>query len=167
MIMRVASRRLVWLLGILASVAAFSAEPTREVHGAGDAYAAPSVALVWGVVRGATEASTTVVVRIVADPAVYAAIAVTASNPFSQKSSEILRRGPLSARTDVRVPRSQFADTPRTEWAFYPAGAPEAPALVVFYLGVPDSTPEFASDAALDAYFGDRFARMRAAPGGK
>jgi hypothetical protein len=169
-IMRVASQRIGCLMGMLACVGALAAEPTREVHGAGDAYTTPGVALAWGVVRGATEASTTVVVRIIADPAVYAAIAVTASNPFSQKTPETLRRGPLSDRTDVRVPRSQFADTPRTEWAFYPSAtpaAPDAPALVVFYLGVPDSTPEFASEAALDAYLIDRFARLRAAPGGK
>ncbi len=170
MTVRVTLQRIGCVLCLLASYGAFAAEPTREVHGSGDAYSAPGVALAWGVVRGATEAGTTVVVRIVADPAVYAALAVTASNPFSQKSSELQRRGPLAARTDVRVPRSQFADTPRTEWSFYPSvtpATPDAAALVVFYLGVPDSTPEFASEAALDAYFSDRFARLRVAPGGK
>ena len=168
--MRVASQRICCLLGMLACVAAVAADPTQDVHGSGDAYSAPGVALAWGVVRGATEAGTTVVVRIIADPAVYAAIAVTATNPFSQKTSEIQRRGPLVARTDIRVPRSQFADTPRTEWSFYRSAAsatPDAPALVVFYLGVPDSTPEFATEAALEAYFSDRFARLRAAPAGK
>jgi hypothetical protein len=170
MITRVALQRVGWLLGVLACVGAIAAEPTREVHGAGDAYTAPGVALAWGVVRGATEASTTVVVRIVADPAAYAALAVTATNPFSQKTSEIQRRSPLMDRTDIRVQRSQFADTPRTEWSFYPSVAPatpDTPALVVFYLGVPDSTPEFASEAALDAYFSDRFARLRVAPAAK
>ena len=170
MIMRIVLQRLGCLLGMVACVGALAAEPTREVHGAGDTYTAPGVALAWGVLRGATEASTTVVIRIIADPAVYAGLAVTASNPFSQKSSELQRRGALSARTDVRVPRSQFADTPRTEWSFYRSAAsatPDAPALVVFYLGVPDSTPEFATEAALDAYFSDRFARLRTVPAAK
>lgn len=146
---------------------AFAAEPPREVHGAGDAYAAPGVALAWGVLRGESEASTTVVIRIVADPGTYATVAAIASNPFSQKSAALLHRIPLAASTEVRVPRSQFADTPRTEWRFYASATTDTPALIVFYLGVPDTTPEFASEAALDAYFADRFARLRSAPGGK
>ena len=36
-----------------------------EVHGSADAYAAPGVALAWGVLRGADERATVVVVRIV------------------------------------------------------------------------------------------------------
>ena len=39
--------------------------------------------------------------------------------------------------------------------------------LVVFYLGVPDTTPEFATEAALDGYLADRIARLRASPGSK
>lgn len=154
----------------IASATGFAADPAREVHGAGDAYAAPGVALAWGVLRGTSEATTTVVIRIVADPGTYAGLAAVASNPFSQKSADLQRRGPAGARTDVRVPRSQFADTPRTEWRFYPSAtpaAPDVPALTVFYLGVPDTTPEFASEAALDAYFADRFSRMGKVPAGK
>jgi hypothetical protein len=154
----------------LASTTGLAADKAREVHGEGDAYAAPGVALAWGVLRGTSEATTTVVIRIVADPGTYAGLSAVASNPFSQKSADLLRRGPVSARTDVRVLRSQFADTPRTEWRFYPSASPAAsdvPALIVFYLGVPDTTPEFTSEAALDAYFADRFARMRNAPAGK
>lgn len=150
--------------------AGLAAEPVREVHGAGDTFVAPGVALAWGVVRGATEANTTVVVRIVTDPGIYATVAAVASNPFSQKTQDLLRRAAAGTRTDVRVPRAQFADTPRTEWRFYSTttpAAPDAPALVVFYLGVPDTTPEFANEAALDAYFADRFARLRAAPATK
>ena len=158
--------------GLLAmvAVAGIAAEPIREVHGAGDAYAAPGAALAWGVLRGTSEASTTVVVRIVTDPGAYAAVAAIAANPFSQKVVDLLRRTPAGSPTDVRVPRSQFADTPRTEWRFYASttpAAPDTPALVVFFLGVPDTTPEFASEAALEAYFADRFARLRSAPVGK
>jgi hypothetical protein len=32
----------------------------------------------------------------------------------------------------------------------------------VFYLGVPDTTPEFANGASLDAYLADRIARLSA-----
>ena len=154
----------------IASTTGFAADAAREVHGEGDAYAAPGVALAWGELRGASEATTTVVIRIVANSGTYAGLAAVASNPFSQKRVDLLSRGPAGARTDVRVPRSQFSDTPRTEWRFYPSAtpaAPDVPTLIVFYLGVPDTTPEFASEGALDAYFADRFMRMRTAPAGK
>ena len=62
----------------------------------------------------------------------------------------------------MRIPRAQFADTPRTEWAYYMSegDAREGkPALVVYYLGIPDTTPEFADAAKLDAYLGARTKR--------
>ena len=34
--------------------------------------------------------------------------------------------------------------------------------MVVYYLGVPDTTPEFADDAKLDAYLDKTLARARA-----
>jgi hypothetical protein len=64
------------------------------------------------------------------------------------------------------VPRSQYADFPRSEVRLYasPAAArANTPSLVVFYLGVPDTTPEFTSEEALHAYFADQIARARAA----
>jgi hypothetical protein len=41
-----------------------------------------------------------------------------------------------------------------------------APQLVVYYLGVPDTTPEFADAAKLDASLSERIARARAPGGG-
>jgi hypothetical protein len=144
------------------------ADVPNEVHGSGDAYAAPGVVLVWGIVRGADEASTRVVLRIVADPTTYPAVAAVARNPFSNAARALLPNSSTAGPVDVRVPRSQYADFPRTEVRFYasPASAQtDTPSLVVFYLGVPDTTPEFTTEAALEAYFADRIARARAASG--
>ena len=46
------------LLVALCCAAAAVAQVPREVHGSHDAYAAPGVALAWGVLRGADEATT-------------------------------------------------------------------------------------------------------------
>ena len=147
---------------------AFADAPT-EVHGVGDAYAAPGVALAWGIVRGADEVSTQVVVRVIADPQIYATVAAIGRNPFSDAQRSLLTATPTTGAVDMRVPRAQYADFPRTELRFYRAGAApkaDAPALIVFYLGVPDTTPEFATEANLNAYLADRIARARAAAGG-
>ena len=147
-----------------------AAEPAREVHGMSDAFYAPGVALAWGVLRGASETATVVVLRVVADPAEYRSIAAAGSDPFTQRTKPLLAPTPLAGSIDVRVPRAHFADYPRTELRLYasPTAAQTGlPKLVVFYLGVPDTTPEFATEAALDAYLADRLARTRINPGSK
>ena len=141
------------------------AEEPREVHGSSDAYSAQGVTLAWGILRGGDEASTQVVLRVVADPHVYATIAVAGKNPFSGQERVLQPATATSAGIDVRVPRPQYADFPRTEVRFYAAASATAPALVVYYLGVPDTTPEFLDATRLDAYLTDRIARARA--GGK
>ena len=59
----------------------------------------------------------------------------------------------------MRIPRASFADFPRTEWHF--GAADGKTQLQVFYLGVPDTTPEFADESRLDAYLDDRLAKLR------
>jgi hypothetical protein len=139
------------------------ADTPREVHGIADAYAGPGMALAWGILRGADEASTQVVVRIITDPKVYPAVAAVGKNPFSGEQRALLPSTPTAGAVDVRVPRAQYADFPRTELRFYGSSATGDPTLVVFYLGVPDTTPEFATEANLNAYLADRIARARAA----
>ena len=148
--------------------AALGAQPT--VHGSSDAYAAPGVVLAWAVARGADEASSAIVVRVSADPATFAWLAVRGVDPFSNEQRSIAAAQPIGGTLDVRIPRARFADTPRTEWLFYAtedgarAGAPR---LVVYYLGVPDTAPEFADATKLDAYLTGRLARARATTEGK
>jgi len=152
------------VLACVAAATAAAADPQREIHGMADAYAGEGVALAWAILRGADEAATVVVVRIVADPVRYPLVAAIGSNPFSQRTAPLLRATPSTGGIDLRVPRAQFADFPRTELRFYESvdtAQSETPRLVVYYLGVPDTTPEFATEANLEAYLVDRIARVR------
>jgi hypothetical protein len=158
------------LLGLLlASVTASrGAQPPREVHGMSDGFATPGVALAWGVVRGASEAATIVVMRIVSEPALYPWLAVAGGDPFTQRKQALLPAAPNEGVIEVRSPRAHFADFPRTEFRFYasPAAAQrDEPAMTVFFLGVPDTTPEFSTEDKLQAYLAERIARLR--PGSK
>ena len=155
------------LLALLLASAA-SAAPPAEAHGSLDTYAAPGVALAWAVLRGKDEAATTVVVRVDADPAVYGALAVAGVDPFTKASHSLLAAAPIAGTLTVRLPRARFADLPRTEWRFYRASAPaasDAPALLVYYQGIPDTTPEFADEAKLSAYLADRIGQARRSAG--
>ena len=135
------------------------------VHGSSDVYATPDLALVWGILRGASDADTMIVIRIAANSNAYGSVAVYGINPFSNAEHRLQQPIALDRTIDVQVPRSRFAELPRTELRFYPSTSAtpksEMPKLTVFYLGVPDTTPEFADRGKLEAYLGERIARAR------
>ena len=160
---------LLWL-ACWGAMEAMAADGSREVHGSADVFAAPGVALAWGVLRGATEADTRIVIRIATDRNAFAAASVIGSDPFTKGERSILPVTPTASSVDVRVPRVHFADFPRTELRLFGSANPapdEAPKLVVFYLGVPDTAPEFSSAAALETYLAARIARTREGTGSK
>ena len=149
---------------------AIAAESPREVHGSADVFAVPGAALAWGVLRGATEAATVVVVRVDTDRDTFAALEVVGRDPFTRQERPVLPVTPIANSIDVRVPRAHFADFPRTEFRLFATASPapdEAPRLVVFYLGVPDTAPEFPSAGALESYLVARIAQARAGTGSK
>jgi len=155
-----------FMLACVAAAPAWGAEAPQEIHGVADAYAGQGVAMAWAVLRGKDEAATTVVVRIAADPALYPRVAATGRNPFSQRAEPILPPTMHTGSIDLIVSRARFADLPRTELRFYGSAPDDAPRLTVYFLGVPDTTPEFASEATLSTYLADRIARLRA-PGNR
>jgi hypothetical protein len=159
-----------WLLAALCCCASAAlAQAPRESHGSHDAYAAPGVALAWGVLRGSDEASTAIVVRIDVDPGTYPWLSMVAIDPFRKQEQAVQRPVQQAGPFDLRIPRMQFADYPRTELRLFDSAAhaqANAPQLVVYYLGVPDTTPEFADAAKLDASLSERIARARAPGGG-
>ena len=147
-----------------------AAEPPRELHGESDAFAGSGVVLAWGILRGASEATTTVVLRVVADPAAYGWIGVVGIDPFSKQEQQLRPVAANPGTLDARAPRARFADFPRTEIRLFGSEAAArggTPSLVLYYLGLPDTTPEFAAEDKLDAYLADRIARLRGGGGGK
>ena len=119
----------------------------QEVHGASDAFAGNGVAIVWGVLRGVTEESTVVTLRVAADARRYSHLEITGVDPFTRATTIRLARTALGPALDVRLPRAGFAEHPRTELRF--SGAES---LLIYYVGIPDTAPEFPTAAALDAY---------------
>ena len=139
-------------------------QAAQEVHGTSDAFAGHGVAIAWGVLRGASEETTMIVMRIAGDAGRFARVGADGVDPFSKERKPVAATRVLNGVIDVRLSRKQFADFPRTEFLFF-FGAQSAPGaspdLVVYYLGVPDTTPEFPTEAALDAYLNDRLAKLR------
>jgi hypothetical protein len=128
----------------------------HDVHGASDAFAGEGVAIVWGVLRGATEDGTVVVLRLAADARRYSQVEVAGVDPFTRDTKIRFAASALGAGLDVRLSRAGFASHPRTELRF--SGAES---LLVYYLGIPDTAPEFASAAALEAHLAARLGQLK------
>ena len=138
--------------------------PFREVHGALDVYASEGIVLAWAVLRGKDEKTTTVTVRVEADAARYGALSVTGVDPFTKDAVALAPLAPIRGSLEIRAPRERFADHPRTEWRFSRESAPTRdapPALLVYYQGIPDTSPEFDDAGKLDAYLAERLQRAR------
>ena len=143
------------LIALLLLLLAPPESRAETVHGADSVFLAPGIGIAWGVLRAPTEEETVVVTRISNPMARYAYLRVEGVNPFTGRRTAVAEGVPLGARTDVKSPRAGFADFPRREIHLYATEAEwraRKPSLTVYYLGVPDTTPEFTSQAALDAY---------------
>ncbi len=153
----------------LASAAGAAGAPAgREIHGESDAFAAEGVAIAWAILRAQNLDDATVVMRVVKDDARYPALGVDAVDPFGGGRQAVRPAAAAQGPVDVRSRRGRFGDLPRTEVRLFASARPaagEAPALTVYYQGVPDTTPEFDSEAGLRAWLDGRIARLTA--GGK
>ena len=153
------------VLGVWLAVAAWAAPAwceTREVHGADSAFRSGPVGICWGMLRGAPGEDVQVVIRIrimEEGPLPYAELAVEAVHPLTRAAETVLPRRPLERTTDVSAARESFKNLTGRRIAFYGRSDPQ-PQLVVFYNGVPDTTPELLDRERLERYFEIAFKRL-------
>ena len=135
----------------------------REVHGESSAFVGHGVAMAWGILRAPSEADTQVVLRVARAGGDHVAVSVDGVDPFTQRRQAFLALSPLGDALDVRTSRDTFADFPRREIHLYTAADRDVgrPGLTVYFLGLPDTTPEFASEAALGAYLEATLRKLR------
>lgn len=143
-------------LALVAALAlGFPAAAAERIHGADSHYASADVALAWAVLRHADEAETAIVIRVV-DPAGRGwHVKAEGVDPFGGGRTIFAAARPVGSGVDVVVPRRLLADHPSLELHFAASAVALGdgkPDLTVYYLGVPDTTPEFLERAALDAY---------------
>lgn len=139
----------------------------QEVHGENSSFVGNDVAMVWGVLRGARDDDAQVILRIAPAGGSYVAVSLDGVDPFSGRRHELLAMQSMANPLDIRTSRATFADLPRREIHFYTAADRNArrPSLTVYFMGLPDTTPEFASEAALRRYLDETLAKLLAAKG--
>ena len=142
------------LLGIGYGHAQVSAE---LVHGADSLFVAPDVAIVWAVLKQPASDHATVWLRIVNRTRKFSHVSVDGVDPFSKKRVVIEPGIALAAEVVLASDRDSFSDSPSREVHLYGTESDwraARPLLTIYYLGVPDTTPEFSNRAAMDAYLG-------------
>ncbi len=137
---------------------------TPEIHGADSLFVSRTLRIVWAVLKAPVEEKSMVVTRIVNPAGGYGYVSVEGVDPFTGRRTSILDGLPLEGPVDARSPRAGFADYPRREIHLYVTREDwraRRPALTVYYLGVPDTTPEFTAEASMLSYLETAGARPR------
>ena len=123
------------------------------VHGADSLFVAPTLKVAWAVQKGVNEESTFVLLRITNSAGRYRQVRLDGVDPFSKKRKVLVSARPLPASIELTVPRSTFAEYPSCEIHLYREAADDQPpSLTVYYLGVPDTTPEFSTAQDAQTY---------------
>lgn len=112
----------------------------ESLHGADALFRGGGLTIAWAVARERDEDKTAVVLAIADPDRRYDGVEVIGIDPFADKTETLTPRAPLDRASEIRLPRNRFAELPRTELRFYARGAL---ATTIYYLGVPDTTPEF------------------------
>jgi len=139
---------------------------TQILHGADSTFRSESLGICWGIVKAPATGSLQVVIRIrVLDPAHnrFRSFAVKAFHPFTGADEWIEARKTLTATNDILTPREDFKRLGGRRILFFASAAgPEdqPPDLIVEYLGIPDTSPEFSSFDELEKYFKIAFDRL-------
>ena len=156
--MTVRGARALWVAVLaLVSGSLDPAHAQETVHGADSLFVAPTVKIAWAVQKAASEDATTVVIRVVNSAGSYRSVRMDGVDPFSKSRKVLVPVRSIVEHADLIVPRAGFAEHPSCEIHLYrsePASADQTASITIYYLGVPDTTPEFPTKEAMDAYLG-------------
>jgi hypothetical protein len=138
-----------------------------ELHGADSSFRGQGITVLWAILKGGSEASTVVHIRILRDAGATPALdffGIEAVDPFSKERAWVLRGEPLGAIQTLKSVRTEFRDKTERWLHFYTdreALEKGRPALTIFYRGVPDTAPEVLSETQMEAYFLQALSRIQ------
>jgi hypothetical protein len=138
----------------------------KEFHGADSVFEKQGVAMIWAILKGLDEDHSWVYIRIIksgSGPLPFQSYSVEAIDPFTNEKEQVVKKAEWEKESVVKATRSSFKDKPGRRILFYkgPAGTQEKPAMAVFYMSIPDTTPEFLTEKQLEEYFGRVIERLK------
>jgi hypothetical protein len=152
---------------IILLIAGRPAFAATEIHGADSSFRVQGITVLWGILKGASEETSFVHIRILHDRAAapgFTFYRVEAVDPFSKERGWVMKGEPLGAIQTLKIVRTDFRDKTERWLHFYPdreSLEKSRPALTIFYHGVPDTAPELLTEAELEAYLASAPARIK------
>jgi len=137
----------------------------EEYHGADSVFETKDMIILWAILKGPDEEHSWVYIKILfpgAGPNPWQSFRVEAVDPFSREKEWVTPREKGEKENVVKTPRSSFQDKTGRRILFYrEQDAVDRPGRIVFYQGVPDTTPELGTQAQLKDYFNQALKRLK------
>jgi hypothetical protein len=155
---------LVLLIVLSAAGPAFAA---TEIHGADSSFRAQGITVLWAILKGASEETSFVHIRIIHDRAAAPGLRfyrIEAVDPFSKEREWATKGEALGTIQTLKIIRTDFRDKTERWLHFYPdreSLEKGRPALTIFYHGVPDTAPELLTETELEAYLAQATSRIK------
>ena len=139
----------------------------HEYHGADSVFQAEGIAIFWAILKGSDDESSLVYINIIVtdDNGVdtFATFSVLAVDPFSKEEKWVFEGKEFQKENLLKLNRASFRDMMERRFFFYTTAEDyqdEKPHMVVYYLSIPDTAPEFLEESQLEEYFNDAIARL-------
>ena len=143
------------------------AQGKGEYHGADSIFEKEGIVILWAIFKGSTEETSWVYIRMIhkkGDSGSFQIFSVEAVDPFSNAKEWVVKGEYLKASQTVKRIRASFRDKTGRRILFYQSKGDyqaEKPAMTVYYLGVPDTSPEFLSEKEIEDYFAKALERLK------
>jgi hypothetical protein len=129
----------------------------NEFHGADSVFESEGITILWAILKGPTEESSWVYIKIVnSGKNPFQIFSVEAVDPFTKEKEWVIKRKKLEKENLLRSNRTSFRNKTARRILFYrstEAFEKENPDMAVYYLGVPDTSPEVLSEKEMEDYF--------------
>ncbi len=154
---------LVWMVLIAWEISPVFGQ--KEFHGADSAFEREGITILWAIFKGPTEESSWVYIKIVnSGKSLFQIFSVEAVDPFSKEKEWVVKGKKLKKENLIRSNRTSFRDKTARRILFYQsmeAFEKENPDMTVYYLGVPDTSPEVLSEKEMENYFEKALERLK------
>jgi hypothetical protein len=128
-----------------------------EFHGADSVFEREGITILWAILKGPTEENSWVYIKIInSGKSPFRIFSVEAVDPFLKEKEWVVKGKKLEKENLLRSNRTSFRDKTARRIFFYrssEAFEKENPDIAVYYLGVPDTSPEVLSEKEIEGYF--------------
>lgn len=162
---------LIFVFSVLFFSEIFSEDKKNPIayHGADSVFNQEGITVIWALLKGESLEDSIVYLKLNTSEEIrsrFRYYSVKASDPFSDRVEWLILGEELKENISIKLERILFEDLTARELLFYYTFNPENGLsqkhdLSIYYLSLPDTTPEFTSLEKLEKYFIDAEARLK------